>query len=123
MGIFKHLCVAIALFFFAASVTAQDRTHEGHADHHDIYKDWKQSNGWSSCCNGDDPQTGTKGDCRPVKAYQDPDDGIWRALINNKWTRVPPSKVRPYATPDGNSHICEDARHGIMCFVGGKPKA
>lgn len=97
--------------------------HPSHAEHHDVYKGWLQSNGFSSCCNGDDPKTGTKGDCRPARAYQDPDDDLWRVLIRGKWEIVPPNAVRPYSTPDGNSHVCETVENGIMCFVGGKPKA
>lgn len=102
---------------------AQDHHHPGHAQFHDFYKGWVQRNGFSSCCNGDDPQTGTKGDCRPAKAYRDPDDDLWRVLIRDKWRIVPPMAVRPYPTPDGNSHVCEDEQNGIMCFVGGLPKS
>jgi hypothetical protein len=104
----------------ASSVRAQD--HPGHAQFHNIYRGWVQKNGFSSCCNGDDPTKGIKGDCRPAKAYQDPDDDLWRVLINGSWRVVPPETVRPYPTPDGNSHVCESETQGIMCFVGGKPK-
>ena len=106
-----------------ARAQAQDHYHPGHAKFHDIYKGWVQSNGFSSCCNGDDPELDRKGDCRPARAYLDPDDNLWRVLINGKWLIVPPQAVRPYSTPDGNSHVCEDARNGIMCFVGGQPKS
>ena len=51
------------------------------------------------------------------------DDNLWRVLINGTWRIVPPDKVRPYPTPDGNSHVCETDTQGIMCFVGGKPKS
>lgn len=115
------------LIFFIAGLTFTPRPawaqNPGHAEHHDTYKDWVQSNGFSSCCNGDDPKTGVKGDCRPALAYQDPDDELWRVLIRGEWIEVPPAAIRDYHTPDGNSHVCETVRNGIMCFVRGKPKA
>jgi len=73
------LSVLMVAFIFTGRTRAwaQDvdgtvhQKHPGHAQFHNIYKDWTQSNGWSSCCNGDDPERGTKGDCRPARAYPD----------------------------------------------------
>jgi hypothetical protein len=63
-----------------------------------------------------------KGDCRPARAYPD-DTGQWHVLIRGTWQKVPPDAVRLYTTLDGNSIVCETERNGIMCFVGGRPKA
>jgi hypothetical protein len=113
-------------FTFSSKARAQDVDgtvhHPGHAEHHNIYKNWTQSNGYSSCCNGDDPENGVKGDCRPVRAYAD-QDGQWHALIEGQYVPVPLRAIRDYPTPDGNSHVCEDKRNGIMCFVRGLPKS
>ena len=118
-----QICLAVTLLWSCGALAQSGNHGDGHAQHHDVYKGWAQSNGFSSCCNGDDPATGAKGDCRPVKAYRDPDDDLWRALINGQWRVVPPLAVRPYPTPDGNSHVCESEGNGIMCFVGGLPKS
>jgi hypothetical protein len=123
----KSGVLGLWLVLFAVSPKAraqeEDHYHPEHAKFHNIYKGWVQSNGVSSCCNGDDPELGTKGDCHPARAYLDPDDNLWRVLIKGKWLIVPPEAMRPYSTPDGNSHVCEDESHGIMCFVGGQPKS
>jgi hypothetical protein len=115
----------LVLFAVGPKARAQedDHYHPGHAKFHNIYKGWMQSNGVTSCCNGDDPEFGRKGDCHPARAYLDPDDNHWRVLLKGKWLIVPPEAVRPYSTPDGNSHVCEDDLNGIMCFVGGQPKS
>ena len=118
------LATILAVFMLTQTFIpkARAQTHEGHAEHHDIYKSWTQSNGWSSCCNGDDPKTGKKGDCRPAKAYPD-ENGQWHVLINGKYRPVPLSAIRDYSTPDGNSHVCETPEYGVMCFVKGQPKS
>ena len=118
------LATILAMFMIDFATTARVRAqdHEGHAANHDIYKDWTQANGWSSCCNGDDPETGKKGDCRPAKAYPD-ENGQWHVLINGRYVPVPQHAIRDYEPPDGNSHVCEDPTNGIMCFIRGKPKA
>ena len=80
---------------------------------HDIYDSWKMPSG-ASCCN--------QQDCRPVRAYRDPDDGLWRARVGAGWTVVPPSAVLRRVAPDGNSHICINGAGIILCFVGGVDK-
>ncbi|MEK7994734.1 MAG: hypothetical protein AAB403_13100 [Planctomycetota bacterium] len=128
------LATILAVFMLAFTFTggtrawAQDvdgtvhQQHSGHAANHNIYKGWTQSNGWSSCCNGDDPENGVKGDCRPAKAYPD-EHGQWHVLIRGKYRPVPSGAIRDFPTPDGNSHVCEDETYGIMCFVRGLPKS
>src|SRR5215831_4720405 len=101
------------LLALASPAIAQDRHSDGHtgdgqwgsghAENHDWYKDLKQPGNGYSCCNG--THNGIDGDCRPTRAYQT-DDGTWRALINGRWTPVPPRVVLHQLAPDGHSHIC-----------------
>jgi len=51
---------------------------EGHAQNHEMYKDWQRPGG-GSCCNAQSP-VDPNGDCRPTTAYMD-DDGYWYARI------------------------------------------
>lgn len=128
VGLAAILAVFMLAFTFTGGARAQDvdgtvhQIHPGHAQHHNIYKDWTQSNGYSSCCNGDDPENGVKGDCRPARAYPD-ENGQWHVLINGKYVPVPLRAIRDYSTPDGNSHVCQDEVNGIMCFIRGLPKS
>jgi hypothetical protein len=118
----RYPLLALVVIALAGAPSGRAQDYPGHAQFHNIYRGWVTKNGFSSCCNGDDPAKGIKGDCRPAKAYKDPDDDLWRVLIDGTWRVVPADKVRPYPTPDGNSHVCENETQGIMCFVGGKPK-
>ncbi len=117
---------------FALAATAQDMsTHQngdtiigqhgqGHAENHDWYKELKQPGTGYSCCNGS--ADGIDGDCRPTRAYLQ-EDGVWRALIDGRWTPVPPRVVLKSLAPDGNSHICAGKSGMIYCFIGGSPKS
>lgn len=82
----------------------------GHAENHELYKDWKNTKTGGSCCNGED--------CRPVRATKD-EDGDWRIFIpefknvtvghalQRGWLYVPPSQVQaPDRFRDGRSHAC-----------------
>ena len=121
------LSMAAALLF-AQSVAAQDHQHisqghhgQGHAENHDWYQRLKQPGTGYSCCNAltdKDPN----GDCRPTRAYLQ-DDGTWNAMINGRWTPVPPRVVLKDLAPDGNSHICASKAGLIFCFIGGSPKS
>ena len=87
------LCAAVGLRSHA-QVPADDRglgQHgQGHAEHHDWYKELKQPGTGFSCCNG--TINGIEGDCRPTRAYVT-DDGTWRAMIDGQWVLVPPRVV------------------------------
>jgi hypothetical protein len=121
---------AMAAFAFAAA--AQDMSGhrhgdtivgqhgQGHAENHDWYRELKQPGTGYSCCNG--PVNGIEGDCRPTRAYLQ-EDGVWRALIDGRWTPVPPRVVLKSLAPDGNSHICAGKSGMIYCFIGGSPKS
>jgi len=91
------VCVAfIALVFvlgFAIGAQAQD----GHAQGHEIYKNWKSRDG-QSCCND--------GDGRPTRAYVD-DEGHWRAWDGTEWVIIPErAMLPPDFHGDGRSHYC-----------------
>ena len=92
----------------------------GHAENHDWYQKLKQPGTGYSCCNG--TADGVQGDCRPTRAYLS-EDGVWRAMIDGRWTPVPPSTVLKTLAPDGNSHICAGKSGMIYCFIGGVPKS
>jgi hypothetical protein len=125
----RLLALSLAgLLLFAQSVAAQDHRHrhqghhgQGHAEGHDWYQKLKQPGTGYSCCNAltdKDPN----GDCRPTRAYLH-DDGTWRAMIDGRWTPVPPRVVLKDLAPDGNSHICASKAGMIFCFIGGSPKS
>lgn len=120
-----------ASVLFALSAAAQDIAHlhehepdgtrnVGHAENHDWYKELKQPGTGYSCCNG--TVNGVEGDCRPTRAYLQ-EDGTWKAMIDGRWTPVPPRVVLKSLAPDGNSHICAGKSGMIYCFIGGSPKS
>ncbi len=92
---------------------------EGHAQSHDWYQELKQPGTGYSCCNG--TSNGVEGDCRPTRAYLN-DDGQWYALLDGRWTLIPPTVVLKQLAPDGRSHICANKTGKIYCFLGGSPK-
>lgn len=107
---FLHLTVA----FFVISAWQMSQTFaqsgEGHAEHHDEYKHWKQPGSGLSCCNDQD--------CRPTRAYLT-DEG-WRAWNGQTWLLVPRESELPTDfAGDGRSHICE-ARDRVFCFTPGQ---
>ena len=99
---------------------AQSGAHgDGHAEHHDIYKDWRHPTTGAGCCNA---QTlDGQGDCRPTRAYFG-DDGLWRAWDGHRWLTVPRDKLLPTDfAGDGRSHLCE-LRGNIFCFTPAEPR-
>ena len=116
----RSVVLSIALLI-SPSVFAQSGIHgEGHAENHDWYRALKQPGTNMSCCNG--TLNGIEGDCRPTRAYID-DNGTWRALMDGKWTIIPPRAVLQSLAPDGASHICANRTGTIYCFMGGSPKS
>jgi len=117
------LSIAVCLASSVAAVAqdSPDRRHgRGHAENHDWYKELRQPGTEYSCCNG--AINGVEGDCRPTRAYLH-DDGTWRAMIDGRWTPVPPRVVLKSLATDGNSHICAGKSGMIYCFIGGSPKS
>ncbi|CAB4168038.1 hypothetical protein UFOVP860_89 [uncultured Caudovirales phage] len=110
-----------ALLLWTDPVTAQTGAHgDGHAQQHDIYRDWQHPTTRASCCNA---QTADgQGDCRPTRAYFG-DDGLWRAWNGRRWLTVPKDRLLPTDfAGDGRSHLCE--LHGnVFCFTPAGPKS
>lgn len=85
---------------------------------HGPYSHWVDHNG-HSCCSGQD--------CHPAAArYPLKDGGSYMVMIQGIWCKVPPEAVRPYKSPDGQPHVCENSWKGaphpctyILCFVPG----
>jgi hypothetical protein len=128
--LFLSVAACGAFAFTAAAQDSSSHRHgdtiidgqhgNGHAEHHDWYKELKQPGTGYSCCNGS--VNGIEGDCRPTRAYLQ-DDGTWKAMIDGRWTPVPPRVVLKSLAPDGNSHICAGKSGMIYCFIGGSPKS
>jgi hypothetical protein len=119
----RAIRLILALTFAASAAHAQSGSAggysgshgDGHAEMHDIYKNWTPpDNPKTSCCDNSD--------CRPTRAYVD-ESGNWRAWNGNMWLIVPSARVLPtdYAH-DGRSHLCEKAGF-IYCFAPGPPKS
>lgn len=99
--------------------SAQGRHGDGHAQHHDWYKDLRQPDIGSRCCNG--TVDGKQGDCRPALSFLG-DDGLFRAWDGREWLVVPKGKVITMPTPDRGNHLCETYGK-VFCFITGDPQS
>jgi hypothetical protein len=122
IGFLLNLVLVLAIGSVIDLAQAQSGNRgDGHAEHHDMYKDWEQPDVGGSCCNAqsaDDPA----GDCRPTTAYIG-DDGRWHARIGpgpEDFATVPPNKILHRAV-DGRCHICEQLGT-VICFQPCDPK-
>ena len=97
----------------------QGRHGDGHTENHDWYKDLKQPDIGSSCCNGG--ADGKQGDCRPAPSFLG-DDGLYRAWDGREWLVVPKGKIIDMATPDHGTHLCETYGK-VLCFITGEPQS
>jgi hypothetical protein len=97
---------------FAQSDEYSGRHGDGHAQMHDVYKQWHPPlNPGTSCCDDSD--------CRPTRAFVD-DEGYWRAWNGSLWLQVPQDRVLPPDfAGDGRSHLCEKEQF-IYCFAPGE---
>lgn len=105
----------VALGYGLAS--AQSGNHgDGHAEHHDWYRDLLTPHG-TPCCNG--TVDGRDGDCRPVQA-RPRDDGSWEAFFGGRWQSVPPERILPdrLNRVPLHAHICEQDGY-VRCFLKG----
>jgi len=113
---FRHFTTALAtasLLALGLSAFAQSGEHgDGHAEMHDIYKQWHPPlNPGTSCCNN--------ADCRPTRAFVD-GEGHWRAWNGSAWLLVPQERLLPSDfAGDGRSHLCEKAGF-VYCFTPGE---
>lgn len=118
--IYGSVALLVIVYVLATSALAQSGAHgDGHAEHHDIYKDWRHPTTRASCCNAQTAEG--QGDCRPTRAYFG-DDGLWRAWDGRRWLVVPSDKLLPTDfAGDGRNHLCE--LHGnVFCFTPGEPR-
>ena len=124
-ALFALIAIALGVLvcFLTQPSKAQDggRGH-GHAENHNMYKDWNRPDVGGSCCSAQTPDD-PAGDCRPTTAYLG-DDGWWRARIKpgpNGFAVVPPNKILK-RSGDGRCHVCE--RNGsVLCFQPCDPKS
>ena len=106
-----------AIVWLSPAAWGQSGAHgQGHDQHHDWYKDLKQPGTQQSCCNKLLPDG--SGDCRPTQARQDA-AGNWVAMIDGRWTPVPPSVVLEAELNQewGMAHICANRGGYIYCFL------
>ena len=118
----KWFALVLALSPLAAmaqSTAPSGRHGDGHAENHDWYKDLKQPDIGSRCCNGS--VDGKQGDCRPAPSFLG-DDGLYRAWDGREWLVVPKGKVITMPTPDRGSHLCETYGK-VLCFITGDPQS
>lgn len=95
------------------------RHGDGHAQHHDWYKDLRQPDIGERCCNGS--VDGQVGDCRPAPSFM-AEDGFYRVWDGREWLVVPKSKIIHMPTPDRGTHLCE--LYGkVFCFITSGPSS
>lgn len=95
--------LVIALF---STGWAQDS--QSHHLFHQFYEKWKTKEG-NSCCN--------HMDCHPAQVRQKGE--TVEVFIEKEWIVAPPDTVRPYTTPDMQSHVCNQGKRIICVSVGG----
>ena len=95
------------------------RHGDGHAQHHDWYKDLRQPDVGLRCCNGS--AGGKDGDCRPAPSYMG-EDGLYRVWDGREWLVVPKNKIITMPTPDRGTHLCETYGK-VFCFITGGPSS
>lgn len=114
--------VLVGLAIAGARSRAQDGRHgHGHAERHDWYQQLKQPGTGISCCNGmtTKPDGTVTGDCRPTRARVT-DAGTWEAMIDGRWTPIPPDVVLPAELNREAiyAHVCASlATKRIYCFL------
>ena len=113
-------CLALApVSTHSQSTLPSGRHGDGHAQNHDWYKDLRQPDIGSRCCNGS--VDGQRGDCRPTQSFLG-DDGQYRAWDGREWLVVPSGKVIVMPTPDRGNHLCETYGK-VFCFIVAGPSS
>src|SRR5258708_12140950 len=103
----KWVVLGLALSPLAAmaqSAAPSGRHGDGHAENHDWYKDLRQPDIGSRCCNGS--VDGKQGDCRPAPSFLG-EDGMYRAWDGREWLVVPKGKVITMPTPHPRTPLSE----------------
>ena len=108
------LILSLALLSWPATAQSPSGKHgDGHAENHDWYKDLRQPDTKSRCCNG--TVDGKQGDCRPAASFLH-EDGAYRVWDGREWLVVPKSKIIVMPTPDAGMHLCETYGR-VFCFI------
>jgi hypothetical protein len=117
--IWRALLLVLLPMTAIAQSPPSGRHGDGHAQNHDWYKDLRQPDTGSRCCNG--TVDGKQGDCRPTQSYIG-EDGLYRAWDGRQWLIVPKNKMLSMPTPDRRPHLCET--YGLVfCFITGEPSS
>jgi hypothetical protein len=121
------LAVLMVAFVSTPRARAQDQAEHHHSPWHDFYKDWKQPNSTSGCCNARYDQNGKEvGDCDATEARLQKDASgalRWFAYFKkeNRWIPVPDEKIIREKNPDPtgrDAHFCyNEYTHTPLCFV------
>jgi hypothetical protein len=114
-AIFLFFAILAGVTHKARSQTAHDA---GHAQHHDVYKEWKQPGTQSSCCNEKKTVDGyITGDCYPTVAeiraatwWAKRDNGVWVEIPDDRIVR----EMNPDPTGEG-AHLCWNYGQ-VLCF-------
>ncbi len=122
----SFLALATAGVFLCLPAWAQGH-EEGHAEYHDVYREWKQPSNGMPCCN---EKKGNVGDCYPTDAKLGPagpmNPGItgqvWYAKRDTGgWVEIPEGKIVREKNPDqtgSRAHLCIfDWAEIPLCFV------
>ena len=105
MMIIGIMALVAGWLFYPLIAKADSRSHHLY---HQFYENWKTKEG-HSCCN--------HMDCRPASVRQKGEKV--EAFIEGEWVTAPPDTVRPYITPDMQSHVCHQGKRIICVSVGG----
>lgn len=71
------------------------------------FKSLRQPKTGFSCCD--------ISDCRRTEA--DWHNGQWHAVVDGKWTPIPPERELDKRSIDGDAYVCASPTRRIYCFV------
>ena len=98
----RHLLAGLAPALVLASLVpaeAQDRAS--------WFKSLKQPGTEISCCD--------ISDCKRAEANWR--NGQWHAVVEGKWTPIPPEKELDKKSIDGDAYVCSSPTRRIYCFI------
>lgn len=112
-------------------VKARAQNHTGHAQFHDVYKEWMMpTRPEMPCCNARIEVDGrVQGDCYPTVAEsrpsaEHPDGPIvwWAKRHDGEWIEIPKRHIVNELNPDPTgtrAHLCENFHLGgaVLCFL------
>jgi hypothetical protein len=117
LGVLLGALIVMALGMFDPA-KAQD--HVGHAEFHDVYKEWTQPGTSVGCCNAKYDDTGKNigGDCYPTEAWVI--NGTWYAFRDDgDVIAIPDDRIVRQINPDqtgSRAHLCFNYGK-VLCFA------